>query len=557
MQFSMPEASLMNGASIKQPLKLKILSTPSDNASVGTGMNDPQSMGTFKQCTMTMRDWIDRGNIEKGEIVCPHCWGRSSLETILFISSHPELVGDPLLGPDAPKRFQPSYFTEKGTAFDARGMECTDMACPHCHLKIPNSVIDLQSSIYSIVGAPSSGKSYLLTSMIWQLRKCLPKNFNFSLFDTDPTFNMVLNNYERILFLNPKQEEYVALPKTELQGMGFSNQIVIENSTIDLPRPFVFNLSPLPTHPKYENSREQFERSIVLYDNAGEHFEPGRDSAANLATVHLVHSDGIIFLYDPLKDIRLRQNCSPDDPQISQNMASVINQMTIFTEMTSRVHKYSNLKANEKFDKPLVVVIPKYDTWKESFPLDISKMDLFLYDENMQSYLNMDTICAVSFSLRDYLQRIAPELVGLAEGFSQDVYFVPVSALGRMPEFDASKSMIGIKPDHISPIWAEVPFLLLMYLNGLLPGAYSADGSVSYVTQYKFTGNGLNFVFPETEERNTVPSFYCGKTVYCRETGKYYRLPDIPEAEQVPAGASPNEEKSSRTDVENDDFWKN
>lgn len=499
--------------------------------------------------TNSMREWIDRSNVENGEIVCPHCWGRCSLETILFISSHPELMGDPLLGGDAATRFLPKYFTAKGTAFDEKGLECTDMACPHCHLKIPNAIIDLPSSFFSIVGAPASGKSYFLTSMIWQLRKNLPRYFNYSLFDTDPVFNMVLNNYERILFLNSEQQEYVSLPKTELHGKDFSNQIIIDNNSIDLPRPFVFTLSPQPTHPYYERRGKELERSLVLYDNAGEHFETGRDSIANLATVHLVHSDGIVFLYDPLKDIRLRQGCSADDPQISKNTANITNQITIFTEMVARIHKYGNLKANEKYDKPLIMVIPKYDAWKDSFPLDIKNLDLIVYDSNMSPYLNMDVICAVSFCLRKYLLEIAPEIVGLAEGFSKRVYFIPVSALGRMPEFDDKKSLIGIKPDHLIPIWAEIPFLLQLHLNDLLQAVCLADDTIPCVTKYQFNRGYIMFEIPETDERHTLPSFYCGKTIYCAESKKYYRLPDYPKKNKE------SETEQNDADQINQDFW--
>ena len=137
------------------PLVKPVMVTPVGGAQPATVQPAAQ-----RGITSSMRDWIDRSNVENGEIVCPHCWGLCSLETILFISSHPELVGDPLLGGDAATRFLPKYFTAKGTAFDERGMECSDMACPHCHLKIPNAVIDLPSSFFSIVGAPASGKSY-------------------------------------------------------------------------------------------------------------------------------------------------------------------------------------------------------------------------------------------------------------------------------------------------------------------------------------------------------------------------------------------------------------
>ena len=39
-----------------------------------------------------------------------------------------------------------------------------------------------------------------LTAMIWQLRKCLPKYFSFSLFDADPSFNIAILRYLFLCF---------------------------------------------------------------------------------------------------------------------------------------------------------------------------------------------------------------------------------------------------------------------------------------------------------------------------------------------------------------------
>jgi hypothetical protein len=145
---------------------------------------------------------------------------------------------------------------------------------------------------------------------------------------------------------------------------------------------------------------------------------------------------------------------------------------------------------------------------------------------------------------------VAPEIVGLAEGFSQRVYFIPVSSLGRMPEFDEKKSIIGIKPAHLSPIWAEVPFLLQLHLNDLLQAACLTDETIPYITQYKFQGSHIMFGFPDTNERYTLPSFYCNKTVYCETTKKYYRLPNYPKVEtQV--------EDVNTQEFANQDFWAN
>src|SRR5690606_28748351 len=106
---------------------------------------------------------------KEGAMVCPHCWHHFDLDQMLAIARHQELTGDPVLGPEAPQRFLPSRFTPQGDAVDARGLSCPDMACPRCHLVIPRSLTTKQGLFLSIIGAPASGKSYLLTTMTWEL----------------------------------------------------------------------------------------------------------------------------------------------------------------------------------------------------------------------------------------------------------------------------------------------------------------------------------------------------------------------------------------------------
>ena len=491
-------------------------------------MVDPGEEKVFPPLEVTMRTWYSRTGEENGNVVCPHCWGRCTLEKLLYVSSHSELTGDDLLGADAFQRFLPKSFTSKGTPLDAKGMECTDMACPHCHLKIPNSVVDLPSSFFSIVGAPASGKSYFLTSLVWRLRNILPSKFSFSFYDTDPMFNMVLNDYEKLIFMNPEPSRAVSLPKTELQGTGYSSQINIQGNVLDLPKPFVFTMMPQENHPEYLTRKKELERSIVFYDNAGEHFEVGRNTASNLSSLHLLHSDGIIFFYDPLKDTRMKEKCSSEDPQISC-IANFVNQNTFFTEMASRIRKLANLQANEKIAKPLIVVVPKFDSWRDTFPLKLEGEEYCVCDENGTACLEMGLVTNVSFCLRRMLLKIAPEIVGLAEAFAEKVYFVPVSALGRIPEYDPLKGMIGIRPEHIQPIWVELPFLLLLYLNGFLAGGVGEDESLPKVEDIHFLNGKAIFTFPGGKERFILPDYYCGTILFNEEDGRSYTLPPAPE----------------------------
>ncbi len=480
-------------------------------------------------------------------LVCPHCWNQIRTSKIKYISKHTGLLGDPILGPDAQFRFVPTVFNEQGYAIDAKGIVCQDMACPVCHLQIPEVLIDIPAISFSIVGAPASGKSYYLTAMIWQLRSTLSHKFSYAFADADPSINQVLNKYEQTIFLNRKRDEIIALPKTELQGHDFSNQITLNGMSVDLPLPFIFTLSPTLSNPIGQDGSETAGmRTVILYDNAGEHFEPGRDHVTNPATRHLMHSASISFLYDPMKDARMVGECDERDPQVSKIQQSA-NQLALLNEMIMRIRKYKGLHNKEKYDKPLIMVIPKYDAWRESFSLDLEKEDFTYYNPDEMSYfLNIGVVTNVSFVMREKLLGVSPEIVSTCESFFSTVYYIPVSALGRIPEYDEEKEMIGIRPKDLKPIWTEVPMLLSSWYANLIPAVDSLHTEASVpVESYKFVGDTLIYSLPGLHERGVVPSNYWGRKVYSSKLQKYIRFPDPP---QTPAAAGGH--------AGSDDFWK-
>jgi len=57
---------------------------------------------------------------------CPHCWTLFPIEDLLFVATHPDLLGDERLGPDAPARFQAGRFNAQRQAIDAGGMACNE-----------------------------------------------------------------------------------------------------------------------------------------------------------------------------------------------------------------------------------------------------------------------------------------------------------------------------------------------------------------------------------------------------------------------------------------------
>lgn len=107
----------------------------------------------------------------QARVTCPHCWHHFPPEETLWISQHPDLLGDARLGGDHQRRFLPARFTVEGDAIDAKGFPCQSLACPNCHLSVPRALLELQPLFASILGAPASGKSYFLAAMTWQLRQ--------------------------------------------------------------------------------------------------------------------------------------------------------------------------------------------------------------------------------------------------------------------------------------------------------------------------------------------------------------------------------------------------
>lgn len=151
-------------------------------------------------------------------VTCPHCWKEFSPEEILWISAHSDLGNDSALGEDEQQRFLPTRFDASGNAIDIKGASCKDLACPHCHLSMNRSLLEMRPLFISFLGAPSSGKTYYLASMINQLDRTLKEKFSLTSPDTDPLENRILGEYRRILFRNSRDDQIVSLPKTEQKG---------------------------------------------------------------------------------------------------------------------------------------------------------------------------------------------------------------------------------------------------------------------------------------------------------------------------------------------------
>lgn len=461
--------------------------------------------------------WDDpETEIPDGDLLCPHCWKSFDRDYVLYISVHPSLFGDPVLGDYVPKRFVPTVFNQAGQPLDACGLPATEMACPRCHLRIPAGLLDTPALYFSIAGATSSGKSYFLTCLTHQLRKSLPEHFGAAFFDADPRLNETLNAYEKQLFMPLEPDHITALPATQISGDGISDRVRLDQVEIELPKPFVF---------EFRSRDNADDLNMIFYDNSGEMFIPGRDEWVNQATHHLSHSDGIMFLFDPANDAAMRLSlCDKRDPQISRN-PRVTDQAVLLNEMINRIRRHANMLSSDSCKIPLVIVVGKYDTWREHFPEDLSSLPI-LPDQNSsdgRNCLDMNKILSVSFALRGMMLQYAPGLVNAAESFFDEVYFVPVSNFGTLAEQDEG-GVIGVVPGKLSPLWAEVPLLLLLARNQQIPEF--RGGSQAPLTG-KFSGEHIVFAHPESGKYVRLPGNYAGAVLQIN--GREFQLPETPE----------------------------
>ena len=311
----------------------------------------------------------------------------------------------------------------------------------------------------------------MLATTTWQMRQAMGSRFKLSISDADPESNRQLNESEERLFFNETPDELATIPKTETEGELYQ-PVQFGDETIWYPRPFVFVVQPLSDHP-HVDKRDEISRSICLYDNAGEHFLPGGESSISPATQHLTISRGLLFLFDPTQHARFREACKGNttDPQILGTGRSH-RQDQILHEAANRIRTHAGLAQQQKYSKPLIVVVTKMDAWAPTLWPEWEQLEDPIRDAKQGiAGLEVGLIQEVSGKIRAILAKLAPEFVNAAEGFAENVTYIPVSALGRGPEVDEGSGLLGVRPNEVKPVWAEVPLLYLLSQTsaGLIP----------------------------------------------------------------------------------------
>src|SRR5262249_36292535 len=271
---------------------------------------------------------------------------------------------------------------------------------------------------------------------------------------------------------NPKADDLIPLAdlirKTELQGELYDT-VMYGNQSVSYPRPFLFTLQTLENHVKYA-SDHRLARILCLYDNAGEHFQPGQDSTGSPVTQPLARSRLLMFLFDPTQDPRFRRQCFEGRVAASLAGNRTSRQESVLHEAAARVRRYTSLSHNDKHNRPLIVVVTKFDVWAHL--LENHDDEEPWVRKDLTTGLDLDRIEAGSQEVPALMYQHCPEIINAAEGFAESVVYVPVSALGNNPVEHPQTKTLAIRPRDVRPVWATVPLLygLSRWVPGVIPG---------------------------------------------------------------------------------------
>lgn len=384
---------------------------------------------------------------------CPTCCTAFTTEEILSIAAHPNLQGDSKLGPNEMCRFKPTSISKEGFIYDQMGALCAEQACPFCHHKLPPFFKEMRQHIFPIIGVPASGKSYYLTTLVQELERRLPMEFGLPFRDAEPAANEALNKVRRRVFTaQSPHEAYIGA--TGMNGSLY--QQVYKNGTVQhMPRPFIYTLD-----------KGSVAHSVVLYDNAGENFEPASGDAATVNTDYLKVADGLLFLFDPTTNPGFRALLrGVQDPQIEHSLYPPGRQSRLLAEMECRLRTALQLPPGRKINTPLALIIGKSDCWQHLLgpePLLSTVRDGRVCLENIE---------ANSARLRELLFRIAPQICVNAEAISERVRYFAASSLGQSPilftDEETGATLMGPADADLSPSHVTDP--LLWVLNTLAP----------------------------------------------------------------------------------------
>ena len=209
--------------------------------------------------------------------------------------------------------------------------------CPNCHSRLPSTD---ENVIISIIGAPGSGKSYYVGSLLKQFYKHATSVNCACKYTTEDDSKLFESRY------NIPFEKNQVLDKTQPPSKGVN--IVGAN---------------LPILCDIYDSKN-VKRTFTFFDAAGENFED--QSTMDYLSPYISHSSAIILLLDPTKIEHVYNTLVSENPDIysSHNKENKISFESILQNIVDVINKQN--KTRGKIDIPIAVTFSKWDVIENS-----------------------------------------------------------------------------------------------------------------------------------------------------------------------------------------------
>lgn len=327
--------------------------------------------------------------------------------------------------------------------------------CPHCHKDLPITAGKGPTKVISVIGGPSVGKSVYMTVLINTIQKITAMNFRAGSLLINTQYLDIIRENENMLY--KKKEVLPPSPK----------ETRIE--------PLVLSLNFLGAN--------RSNVTLIFYDIAGEGMED--EQYMNTHGIHVQHSDGIIFLVDPLKIDVIREKINLKT-SIENNSESLDEN----SELDSYDEDEKNLPADfivtmlfqnfigngieESTDIPTAIVLTKSDMLKVLEGDDINKGTNMFENYKHKNILNAQQLARINMDVFDFLKNVYPDFLSSCTVFNKCQFFA-VSSLGTNP---VNKKIKGI----ISPVRVDEPLLYLLYKWGII---YADTPSIIQENQWK------------------------------------------------------------------------
>jgi hypothetical protein len=223
--------------------------------------------------------------------------------------------------------------------------------CPSCHNALPESTLQGDDMIISIVGSRDTGKSHFVGVIIKELIDRISVKFGGAMVAFDDSMKRYEMGFHRRL--------YVDLQKLDLTQSSEQN---INNGAY---RPLIFTLN-IKHKGVFGESIDCF--TFVFFDTAGEDL----NELDTMSTVnkYICKSAGIIFLLDPMQIPAVANQL--DDKTVARASSVDWRQATgpddIMARVSTLIRHDQNLKTSQKIDIPVAAVFSKFDVIEPLVP---------------------------------------------------------------------------------------------------------------------------------------------------------------------------------------------